>query len=335
MPAGALAGGDARMARSFALEFDGVRCRRAKSRGHQDSRRIDRGASSSGRFGVRRGAATRARFSGLRGTRSSKSGRRLDAAGPRPQYRSRRRREDKALVWTPSSNLTGVSFRRSGAISIPEFLELPEEVLVSPAVRATIRSILPMEGTQHGKLLPHFLAVLNTDGDPQGVIRHGHERVLRARFNDARFFWQTDQKHPLRERTQWLKHVTFQKDLGSYYEKTTRVQRLSSWLSENYPAEGHGSLSGRDSQGDLLGEDGPDHRTGERVYRVAGNRGWVVRAGAGTGSRLAGKAHASQLRTRFTINISRNRWKTRSRERLKAPCFRLRTRQIPLPECLH
>jgi glycyl-tRNA synthetase beta chain len=56
--------------------------------------------------------------------------------------------------------------------------------------------------------------------------------VLRARFNDARFFWQTDQKHPLRERLSWLKNVTFQKDLGSYYDKTRRVQRLCSWLCE-------------------------------------------------------------------------------------------------------
>jgi glycyl-tRNA synthetase beta chain len=83
-----------------------------------------------------------------------------------------------------------------------------------------------------GKLLSHFLAVLNTHGDPRGIIRHGHERVLRARFNDARFFWQTDQKHPLRERTAWLKNVTFQKDLGTYYEKTKRVQRLCSWVCE-------------------------------------------------------------------------------------------------------
>src|SRR5205085_5078023 len=82
------------------------------------------------------------------------------------------------------------------------------------------------------KLAPHFLAVLNTDGDPDGLIRHGHERVLRARFNDARFFWQTDQKHSLRERLEMLRHVTFQKDLGSYHEKTLRVQRLASWLSE-------------------------------------------------------------------------------------------------------
>ena len=54
----------------------------------------------------------------------------------------------------------------------------------------------------NGKLLPHFLAVLNTDGDPDGQIRHGNERVLRARFNDARFFWDTDQKIPLRERVE-------------------------------------------------------------------------------------------------------------------------------------
>ena len=56
--------------------------------------------------------------------------------------------------------------------------------------------------------------------------------MLRARFNDARFFWQTDQKHPLRERAQSLKKVIFQKDLGSYYDKTRRVQRLCSWLCE-------------------------------------------------------------------------------------------------------
>src|SRR5580692_11830460 len=83
-----------------------------------------------------------------------------------------------------------------------------------------------------GKLAPHFLAVLNTGSDPQGLIRHGNERVLRARFNDARFFWQTDQKKSLLERLDLLKHVTFQKDLGSYFDKTQRVQRLCSWLSE-------------------------------------------------------------------------------------------------------
>jgi glycyl-tRNA synthetase beta chain len=56
--------------------------------------------------------------------------------------------------------------------------------------------------------------------------------VLRARFSDARFFWQTDQKHPLLERTEWLRNVTFQKDLGNYFEKELRVQRVCSWLAE-------------------------------------------------------------------------------------------------------
>jgi glycyl-tRNA synthetase beta chain len=111
----------------------------------------------------------------------------------------------------------------------PEFLSLPEEILVT--VMRDHQKYFAVEDAQ-GKLLPNFLAVLNTDGDPKGMIRHGHERVLRARFNDARFFWQTDQKRPLRERVELLKNVTFQKDLGSYYDKTIRVQHLCSGLSE-------------------------------------------------------------------------------------------------------
>jgi len=136
-------------------------------------------------------------------------------------------REDKSLLDTVV-NLTEWPAVILGGFD-REFLELPEEVLVT--VMRDHQKYFAVENA-NGKLLPHFLAVLNTDGDPQGIIRHGHERVLRARFNDARFFWQTDQKHPLRGRTTWLKHVTFQKDLGSYYDKTLRVQRLCSWLCE-------------------------------------------------------------------------------------------------------
>src|SRR6266480_2011815 len=136
-------------------------------------------------------------------------------------------REDKNLLDTVV-NLTEFPSAILGSFD-PEFLALPEEVLVT--VMRDHQKYFAVEDA-NCKLFPHFLAVLNTDSDPQGIIRHGHERVLRARFNDARFFWQTDQKHPLRERVQWLKHVTFQKDLGTYYEKTKRVQRLCSWLSE-------------------------------------------------------------------------------------------------------
>src|SRR5207244_6643256 len=137
-------------------------------------------------------------------------------------------REDKSLLETVV-NLTEFPSVVLGSFD-REFLELPEEVLVT--VMRDHQKYFAIEGPD-GKLLPHFLAVLNTDGDPQGLIRHGNERVLRARFNDARFFWQTDQKHPLRERVSWLKSVTFQRDLGSYYEKTLRVQRLCSWVTES------------------------------------------------------------------------------------------------------
>ncbi len=77
-----------------------------------------------------------------------------------------------------------------------------------------------------GKLAPHFIAVMNTNADPDGLVRQGNERVLRARFNDARFFWDQDQKKKLEDRVEDLKSVTFQAKLGSYYEKTQRVVAL-------------------------------------------------------------------------------------------------------------
>ena len=136
-------------------------------------------------------------------------------------------REDKPLLDTVV-NLTEFPSTLLGAFD-PQFLVLPEEVLVT--VMRDHQKYFALEDAT-GKLLAHFLAVLNTDSDPHGYIRQGNERVLRARFNDARFFWETDQKKSLLERLDSLRNVTFQKDLGSYYDKTQRVQRLCSYLCE-------------------------------------------------------------------------------------------------------
>jgi glycyl-tRNA synthetase beta chain len=136
-------------------------------------------------------------------------------------------REDKSLLETVV-NLTEFPSVILGDFD-PEFLSLPDEVLVT--VMRDHQKYFALEDAS-GKLLPHFLAVLNTSGDPDGLIRHGNERVLRARFNDARFFWESDQKLNLRQRVDMLKSVTFQKDLGSYYDKTCRVQKLGSLISE-------------------------------------------------------------------------------------------------------
>jgi glycyl-tRNA synthetase beta chain len=142
-------------------------------------------------------------------------------------------REDTPLVVTVV-NLTEFPSVILGRFD-PEFLDLPEEVLVT--VMRDHQKYFAVEDA-NGKLLPHFLAVLNTAGDSDGLIRHGNERVLRARFNDARFFWQTDQKQTLRQRVELLRNVTFQKDLGSYYDKTMRVQRMASWLAETVKQNG-------------------------------------------------------------------------------------------------
>ncbi len=142
-------------------------------------------------------------------------------------------REDKPLVATVV-NLTEFPSVILGSFD-PEFLDLPEEVLVT-VMRDHQKYFAIEDG--NGKLLPHFLAVLNTAADSDGLIRHGNERVLRARFNDARFFWQTDQKQTLRQRVDLLRNVTFQKDLGSYYDKTLRVQRMASSLSETVKQSG-------------------------------------------------------------------------------------------------
>jgi len=203
------------------LEFDGIRAGKS-SRGH---RILFDGVVTIPRAGDGYVGALRAAKVLGRGERDHQIRKALDVAAR--TIPGARWREDKALLDTVV-NLTEFPSAILGAFD-PQFLALPEEVLVT--VMRDHQKYFALEDAT-GKLLPYFLAVLNTDSDPQGLIRHGNERVLRARFNDARFFWETDQKRSLLERLESLKHVTFQKDLGSYFDKTQRVQRLCSWLSE-------------------------------------------------------------------------------------------------------
>ena len=112
-----------------------------------------------------------------------------------------------------------------------EYLALPEEVLVT--VMRDHQKYFAVEDAD-GKLAPHFLAVLNTRlmRRAMAVIRHGNERVLRARFNDARFFWEFDQRVPLVERVKLLENVTFQKDLGSYAGRRSGCSELAAALAQ-------------------------------------------------------------------------------------------------------
>ena len=143
-------------------------------------------------------------------------------------------REDEALVETVVhlTEWPGVIMGNFEA----EYLELPEEVLVT--VMRDHQKYFAVED-EKGKLASHFLAVLNTQADAEGaeIIRHGNARVLRARFKDARFFWDVDQKTPLAQRMESLKNVTFQKELGSYYWKTEQNLAVASALASRLKSE--------------------------------------------------------------------------------------------------
>jgi len=110
------------------------------------------------------------------------------------------------------------------------YLELPDEVLVT--VMRDHQKYFAVENAQ-GHLEPYFLAVLNTHPEEVGLetIRHGNERVLRARFKDAQFFWNVDQKIPLEDRLEMLRAVTFHKELGSYWDKTQANLRIAENLA--------------------------------------------------------------------------------------------------------
>jgi glycyl-tRNA synthetase beta chain len=116
----------------------------------------------------------------------------------------------------------------------PQYLELPEEILAT--VMRHHQRYFTVEKPD-GSLAPEFVAVTNTNGDQDGLIRKGNERVLRARFNDARFFWRVDQQKKLSARVDDLAKVTFQAKLGSYKEKAERVQQLAVQMAAQVGAD--------------------------------------------------------------------------------------------------
>ncbi len=115
-----------------------------------------------------------------------------------------------------------------------EYLELPAEILIS--VMKKHQRYFPIVGApggdRAGQLLPHFVAVRNGDGDHLEVVRRGNEDVIRARFADARFFYQSDTRHHLADFLPRLGTLTFQEKLGSMLDKVRRIEHLAPCLGE-------------------------------------------------------------------------------------------------------
>lgn len=120
----------------------------------------------------------------------------------------------------------------------PSFLELPDEILITVMRDHQKYFAVEKRGTSRlsasGELAPHFLAVINLAKDSQGLVRAGHERVLRARFADARFFWESDQKIKLADYLPKLQRVTYESRLGSYHDKVERMRAIARWLGEQW-----------------------------------------------------------------------------------------------------
>jgi glycyl-tRNA synthetase beta chain len=109
-----------------------------------------------------------------------------------------------------------------------KFLDLPGEILVT-VMRHHQKYFATQDSS--GKIQNFFLTVLNTDDRFLDDIRCGHERVLKARLEDAAFFWENDRKQKLEGRVAELARVTFQKKLGSYSEKTERIRAICNQIS--------------------------------------------------------------------------------------------------------
>lgn len=122
----------------------------------------------------------------------------------------------------------------------PSFLQLPEEILIT-----VMRDHQKYFAVEHkdGGLAPHFLAVINLDRDRAGVVGAGHERVLRARFTDAQFFWDVDQKCRLADNLPKLATVTFESRLGSYADKTQRLRDLTAGFVKQWSSKGVAEIS--------------------------------------------------------------------------------------------
>jgi glycyl-tRNA synthetase beta chain len=103
------------------------------------------------------------------------------------------------------------------------FLDVPREVLIT--VMREHQKYFSLQDS-NGNLMPNFLAVVDSTPEHHKLIVAGHERVLKARLADARFFWKVDNQQPLTERKDALKRIVFQAKLGTMHEKSLRIAKL-------------------------------------------------------------------------------------------------------------
>ena len=112
-----------------------------------------------------------------------------------------------------------------------EFLALPSKVTITE-MESHQRYFPVRPLAKSDELLPYFITVSNGDPAKSALITQGNERVIRARLADGKFFFEADQKQPLADYLPKLEAVTFEAQLGSMREKVSRIEKITSLLSD-------------------------------------------------------------------------------------------------------
>ncbi|KAA8733179.1 glycine--tRNA ligase subunit beta [Acinetobacter qingfengensis] len=136
------------------------------------------------------------------------------------------------------------------------YLAVPQEALIT-TMQDNQKYFCLVNG--EGKLQPYFITISNIDSKDPTQIIEGNEKVVRPRLSDAEFFFLQDQKQPLASRSEKLKNMVFQAQLGTLWEKTERVAQLAVALSQYTDAKAEDAekaalLSKCDLTSELVGE---------------------------------------------------------------------------------
>ncbi|MCL0085132.1 glycine--tRNA ligase subunit beta [Thermodesulfovibrionales bacterium] len=119
------------------------------------------------------------------------------------------------------------------------YLSLPEELLIT--VMKDHQRYFALKDTR-GEVTNHFIVIGNTRPSNAETIKKGAERVIRARLEDARFYYEEDRKVPLNERIEGLKRIIYHDKLGSLYDKCHRIARLSDFIADRRCPEKKGEM---------------------------------------------------------------------------------------------
>ncbi|MCX8069194.1 MAG: glycine--tRNA ligase subunit beta, partial [Thermodesulfovibrionales bacterium] len=110
-----------------------------------------------------------------------------------------------------------------------DYLKLPEELLI--IVMKDHQKYIALRNSQNS-LSNHFIIISNTKADNTEIVIKGAQKVLKARFEDARFYYEEDKKTSLKERIEGLKKVVYHEKLGTLYDKSKRIENIATFLSE-------------------------------------------------------------------------------------------------------